>query len=80
MLGPRGGGGGAAPSGRVFVLFWSENGYTLCPFWSEIGYGFRENYRSVRTYFSFQLQMRKKEREICELEMDLKNCFVCTLI
>ena len=25
-------------------------------------------------------QMRKKEREICEFEMDLKNFIVCTLI
>ena len=22
----------------------------------------------------------EQEREICEFEMDLKNCFVCTLI
>ena len=52
---PGGGGGGeilsyishievcAAPSGRVFAPFWSENGYTLCSFSSGIGYGFREN-------------------------------------
>ena len=25
------------------------------------------------TYLSFQFEMSKKEREICELEMDLKN-------
>ena len=25
-------------------------------------------------------QMSKKEREICEFEMDLKNIFFCTLI
>ena len=31
---------GAAPSGRVFASFWSENEYTLYPFWSGIGYGF----------------------------------------
>ena len=51
---PGGGGGGGAvlpyisyilkvcatPSGRVFVRFWSENGYTLCPFWSGIQYFF----------------------------------------
>ena len=23
------------PISWVFALFWSENGYTLCPFWSE---------------------------------------------
>ena len=27
----------AAPSGRVFGPFWSENGYTLCPFALESG-------------------------------------------
>jgi len=31
--------GSAAPSGRVFVPFSSENGYTLCPFCSGIAYG-----------------------------------------
>ena len=36
--------------------------------------------RSVWTYLSFQFQMSKKEREICEFEMDLKNFFVCALI
>ena len=30
----------AAPTGRVFAPFWSENGNTLCPFWSGFGYGF----------------------------------------
>ena len=29
---------------------------------------------------SFQFQMRKKEREICEFDMDLNNFYVCTLI
>ena len=55
------------------VGFWSEKGYTLCPFWSVVGYGFRGNYWSVWTYLSFQFQMTKKERELCELEPDLKN-------
>ena len=31
-------------------------------------------------YLSFQFQMSKKEREIWEFEMVLKNFFVCTLI
>ena len=56
--------------GMVFGLFRSiKNGYTLCSFWFEIGYGFRANYRSVRThysYLSFQFQMNKKEKEKCE--------------
>ena len=60
--------------------FWSENGYTLCPFWSGIGCGFRGNYGSVLTFLSFQFQMSKKEREIWEFEMDLKNFFVCAVI
>ena len=59
----------AAPTGRVFA-----------PFWSGIGYGFRGNYGSAWRYLSFQFQMSKKEREICEFEMDLKDIFVCTLI
>ena len=32
------------------------------------------------TFLSFQFEMSKKEREICELEMDLKNFFVCALM
>ena len=39
-------------------------------FWSGIGLGFRGNYGSVGTFLSFQFQMSKKEREICEFEMD----------
>ena len=50
----------------VFALFWSENGYTICPFWSGIEYGFRGNFGNVRTFLSFQFQMSKKESEICE--------------
>ena len=42
-------------------------------FGSGIGYGFRWNYGSVWTYLSFQFQMIKEEREICEFEMNLKN-------
>ena len=33
----------AAPKGRVFKPFWSENGYTFYLFWSGIGCG-RGNY------------------------------------
>ena len=47
----------------------------FAPFWSGIGYGFRGNYGSVWTYLSFQLS--KKEREICEFEMDVKKSFWC---
>ena len=62
----------AAPKGRVFAPFWSEIGYRLCLFWSEFGYGFRGN---AWTCMSFQFQMNKKERVICEFEVDLKKSF-----
>ena len=60
----------AAPKGRGFAPFLSENGYRLGPFWSGIGYGNRANYGIVRTYSSFQFQMRWKEREIFEFEIN----------
>ena len=46
--------------------------------WNRVWFS-RES-RSIRTYLSFQFQMSGKEREICELEMDLKNIFVFGLI
>ena len=36
---------------------------------------FLGNYESVWTYLSFQLQMNKKERIICEFEINFKNSF-----
>ena len=42
---------------------------------SGIGYGFWGNYGIVWTSLSFQFQMSKRERKICEFEMDLKNFF-----
>ena len=61
------------------MLFWSENGYTLCPVWSGIGYGFRENNGSVLMYLLFQFQMSKKEREIYTFEMDFDEfVFLCS--
>ena len=65
----------AAPKGRGFAPFLSENGYRLCPFWSGFGYGNRANYGIVWTYSSFQFQMRWKEREIFEFEIEFKKCF-----
>ena len=63
----------------VFVSFWSENGYTPCPFGLESSIVF-EGTKGVREriYF-FQFQMSKKEREICEFEMDLKYSFLFAL-
>ena len=55
---------GAAPSGRVFAPFGSENGYTLCPFWSGID-DFRGNYGSAWTYCIYRFNsvwVRKKEK------------------
>ena len=66
----------AAPKGRVFPPFWSENGYTLCSFWSGIGYVFQGNNGRIGTYLLFQFQMSKKERKIYEFEMDCKKCFL----
>ena len=45
------------------------------PFWSRIGYGFRGNNGSVWRYLSFQFQMNKKGREICQFETDLNKSF-----
>ena len=78
-----GGGGGttlyaicvcATPSWRVFATFWSENWrvYTLLILvWNRVW--FSRELRSVWTYLSFQFQMSRKEREICQFEMDLNN-------
>ena len=49
-------------SGRVFAPFWSENGY-----------GFLRELGECMNELSFQFQMSKKEREICEFEMALKT-------
>ena len=38
------------------------------------------DYINCIMYLLFQFQMSKKERELCKMEMDLKNCFVCALI
>ena len=63
--------------GFCAVLVWKRV-YTLpILIWIRRRCRFRGNYRSVWTYLSFQFQMSKKEREICEFEMDLKNLFAC---
>ena len=55
-----------APKGQARKRVW------FLEVWSGLNYG------SVWTYLSFQFQKGKKQREICEFEMDLNNCFVCT--
>ena len=59
----------AAPSGRVLRRFGLKTGIHFAHFDLESA--------RVRANLSFQFQMSKKEREICEFEMDLKNLFVC---
>ena len=63
------------PPHRVGFLhrFGLKTGIHFCgPFWFGIGCGFRGNYGSAKRYLSFCLQMSKKEREICEFEMDFR--------
>ena len=67
------------PKGYPFSDQTAQKPYRLCPFWSGIGYGFRGKYESVWTNLSFQFQMCKKEREICEFERILRNLF-CVLV
>ena len=60
--------------------FGPKTGIHFAHFGLDSVYGFPGNYGSVWTYLSFQFQMTKKEREIYEYEMNLKNLFVCALI
>ena len=84
----QGGGGGGTPLYKLYrdvplhrVGFLLRFGLkTLSPFSSGIGYGFWGNYGKVWTYLLFQFRMSKKEREICEFEMDEMNFFVSALI
>ena len=60
------------PKGCDFcaVLVWKRVETFL--FWTDFSYGFRGN---AWTYLSFQSQMNKKEREICEFEVDFNKSF-----
>ena len=52
----------AAPSGRLFAPFWSENEYTLCPYWSGIGFS-RELRECMKRIYHFNSKwVRKKEK------------------
>ena len=51
---------------------WSENEYTICHFGLESGVVF-EGTTECMNVFIVQFQMSKKEREICEFEINLKN-------
>ena len=50
----------------VFAPFWSEHGYTLMVWFS----------RKLRIYSSYQFRMNKKEREMCQFEVDFKKSFL----
>ena len=63
------------PKGYGFCAFsvWKQVHFAL--FGLELGMVFRGNNGSVWTYLSFQFQMKRKEREICEIEMHFKKSF-----
>ena len=62
-----------AQKGMVLEPFWRENGYRLY-FDLESGMVFeRTTYGFVWTSLSFQFRKRKKEKEICEFQMDFSQ-------
>ena len=69
------------PSHRVGCLrrFGLKTGIRFPHFGLESGMVF-EGTTECMNVFIVKFQMSKKEREICEFEMDLKNFFVCALI
>ena len=85
VLSPPGGGG--TPLYKPYRGMFRPKGYGFCAVlvWKRVEtlpilvwnrYRFQGNYGSVRKYLSFQCQMNKKEREICEFEMDFKKSFL----
>ena len=60
--------------------FGLKSGIHFAHFGVESGMVFGRTRGSVWTYLSLPFQMSRKEREICECEMDLINLFVCALI
>ena len=80
-----GAGGGAIlilymcrPPGRVFALFWSEKRYTsFANSALESDMVFEGTTGVYERIYCFNSKMSKKEREIYQFEMDLKNFFVC---
>ena len=66
----------AAPKGNVFAPFWSENGYRLPLFWSGRVLVFAGT-KECMNVFILSIPNEKKEREICEFEMDFKKSFLC---
>ena len=61
---------------RFLCRFGLQTGIHFAHFGLESGMVFEGTTgRSVWTYLSFQFQKGKKERQMCEFEMDLKNFF-----
>ena len=70
---------GAKKRGETLATQARKGVYTLpILVWNRLW--FSRELRGVWTHLSFQFQMSKKEREICEFKMDLNNFFVCALI
>ena len=70
---------GAKKRGETLATQARKRVYTLpILVWNRLW--FSRELRGVWTHLSFQFQMSKKEREICEFKMDLNNFFVCALI
>ena len=78
---------GVTPLYKPYRGMFRPKGYDFCAVlvWKRVEtlpilvgnrYRFQGNYGSVRKYLSFQCQMNKKEREICEFEMDFKKSFL----
>ena len=62
----------AAPNGRVFGPFWSENGGIYILLFLVWNVWFSRNYGNVWTlYLSFQFQMNKNEKQ----NMRIRNAF-----
>ena len=62
-------------------LFCLKTGIHFAYFGLELGMVFeRSTWAYMNLLLSFQFQINKNEIEICELEMHLKNDFVCALI
>ena len=67
------------PPGRVFAPFWSEKRYTgFANSALESDMVFEGTTGVYERIYCFNSKMSKKEREIYQFKMDLKNFFVCT--
>ena len=67
------------PPQRVWFLrrFDQKTGIDFAHFGLESGVVFKGTTGVYECIYSFNSNMRKKEREICEFEIDLKEIFFC---